>query len=551
MKRLALLSLLIFLTECGAKMSAEIAGKGDYTSLPPVEAPAPIAAKPPVDGSHEELPVFGETPSDPNMMPCQYWNKLSYDGNGPAFRIVDSLQKRTEKVNNVNTTVLYGMHHIEELPQVRYVLSQEYADSLLPVTGAIKSAAAAKPACKEVVAAPGKTPLDPPDIEAFMAMARDQHDCGEVSDSEWTGLQLVYRLSKVNSASKKELLKIRNDRVVGEVEKQLPGAFNGVVAPLTKSKVIAEFLASASLSSLDPTILESLRPLERKVNLFQKGGWNSQRQDLNQSLRILDATSVNPEKLSLTERACRFAISQRTTSQMLSIKGVRGVPQVLGSGLLIPYPVEEVALYPKVDDIGRYNLVAERPWVLDQLSYPSARTDDMKDTEPFLQALRYYVAWGRYRSSEIWTPVGSIVSARGKAQTPSDLLALGMGFFGFTAKIMANEELIIGEDRSIHLKQDTTKNLAILGLLALEVQDTYSSLNRPTPFELALFGQDQINQFTDPYPVGVVAQFQLLTSGIIFEGLNRIHRGEGSDELKEVLRAIGRRIGNANLANLE
>jgi hypothetical protein len=555
MKRLALLPLIFLLNQCGEKLTAEeIAAKGDYQDLPPIPEQPKMPTRNPSneDGSKEDLPVFGETPVSSQTTPCSYWNSLSYEG-GPAFRILSGLQVKTVKVNNVDTPIVHGKHIVSELPQVQFLVSQEYADSLLEKSESVSSSAYSKKAaeCKDPEAEPGKSPLDPPDIEAFMAMAKEKHDCGEVSDLEYSGLQLLYAASKYNSSAKKTLLETRNEKVIDEIEKQLPGVFRGQPVPLTKSKLMAEFMKAANITKLDPTQIESLRPLEKRVSLFVDGDWNAQRRDLEQTMRILDITSADPSALSLEEQACRFALSQRATSQMLVTKGMNGAPQTQSSGLLVPFEVKDVTLYPKQNQIGKFGLVVDRPWVLSQLDNPTARIDNLQDTESFLHALRYLVTWTRYRSSEMWTPIGTTLAEPGKLQIPVDLLELGFGLFGISAKIMANEELIVGEDRSIHLKQDSARNLAILAVLALDVQDTYKNLTRPTPLERDLLGPDKIKEFTDPYPVGVVARFQLLTSGIVFEGLKRIHEGETSPELKEALRAIGRRIGNPVLANLE
>lgn len=513
MKKLFVL-LPLLLNGCGDRKPAADAG-GNYKDLPQVPGPVP-GVDAPSGTNPEEMPpdyVGGvDEPVNPQMNVCAYWNSLPSDPTkGSMFQIVDAL--------GVTNGIVTGRHIPGRLPQLRHKLAQ------------------------------APLPFEPMSLDEFMKTVRAECKAGNVSWIDCAGAEVLYLASKVDSGSKKKLLGIRNDKIMSAVEEQLPGAFLGRTGPLAKSPLMAMFLESANLPSLRPTDVAALQPLARAVNLFSGSDFNTRRKDIDQSLAALEPVAARKD-LPLEERACRFALAHRVTAQMLTYKGMSQTPATKSNGLFADIAVEDITSFPKVNEPGAYGRVVERTWLLEQLEHPTARPLGAESTENFLQALRFYVGWTAHRHPDLWQLQGE-ATVPGTIQLDGQLLELGMGFFGVTAQLMANEELHVGDDKRISLRQDTSHNLYVLTELSFDILSSFRSLSSPNEVELALIGPSKIDgSFLAPYPDGLLAKFDLLVTGLVFEGFARLKVGD-DEELKNMIRLIGRRIGNARLANLQ
>ncbi|MBS1986281.1 MAG: hypothetical protein JST16_19130 [Bdellovibrionales bacterium] len=555
MKRIAwslTITLLPLLTGCGKAVSP-----GTYTDIPTIK-----------DGSSTSSSTAKEEAPKEGAM-CAYWNSLPNETT-TSFRILESVSVGTDTqvFNGVTTKVLMGVHNLGNLPQARYFpLSIDYAEGQPPVQPLpardpavccslfclsqkpVANQVSARPACAEVKTG-RPTPLDPPDVETFMHIAKDQHDCGQVSDLQWTGLKALYCAAKSSGTAKKTLIQTRNSEVVKMAEQQLPGGFTGTPGPLTnKATLTYLFQASADIPVLTPDHLGPMKLLTRKVDLFPKGGWAARRADMAQEMLLL-STFASSRTLPMEERACRFALQQRVSAQLLSLKGIKGAPALKPTGFLQDYPETDVADFPKVNEIGTFGVVASKPWIEAQVANPTLRPAGTSATSELIEAARYFTEASAHRTTDVYT----LLDSRGNAQVPAgtvqldpQLLQLGVGFFGMTAGVFKAQDLTATDDGQVHLKDDTADNLARTGLLAMEAVDAFKGLYYPTPLDLQNLTDSQIKSFTDDYPVGAVKSFQMLVYGVVFEGIDRSNKGVGSPMLDDTLRKIGDWIGNEKL----
>lgn len=494
-----------------------------YEPIPEVELPQKRT-----DGTQTELEPENVEP----LMPCAAWDQVSNRAPAAgeaAFNIIETVAIKT--IDNVPTVV--GTHRLSMLPQVMYVLSREKA---------------AKDGLAKIL-------IDPPNIEEFMVLARQKCAAKEVSQSKCFALEALYSGSKYNSALKKELLSQRNTAIMEEAEKQLPGVFLGTANPLEKSLLMQQFMASANIDRITPTNVGELEPLVRRVPLFPSDSWTDRRVDLDRALETL-TRYANRTNLTLKERACRFALTHRVMAQALTIKGIGGVPTLKSTGWLADLPTADVALFPTSDRKGVYNNVVTEEWLLDQVANPTVRPARAASTENLISALRYFAALAGHRSPDLWILKDTITGdpetvPLGTIKLETDLLRLGVGWFGATAKIFAAEELYLLPNNHIETREDTADNLARVAYLALEMTERFKGLETPNVLEQQILTEEQLGEFTAPYPIGVHARFQMLLTGLVFEGLNRMRAGQGNDNLKLALRYVGRRIGNTMVEDLE
>lgn len=482
------------------------------------------------------LPVAPLRDELPGSM-CTYWESLAATTDEGSFQILESAA--------VSGGTVVGRHALKHLPQVRYALSVEGKDA--------SKLEDPYPACPRYVFAQ-TTPLDPPNIETFMKVAEREKACGRVSGTEYSGLQLLYNTSKISSAAKTELLKTRNSKFKEAVEVQLPGIFTGTSGSLVHSPLMIEFHESAGLSRTPASSNIALyQILSRKVKLFTGSDWDSRRRDFAATLSLLEKYS-NVTNLPLNERACRFGLAHRITAQFLSLKGFASAPSLKPDGSPAEIPVEDFTAMPKRDESGIFNFAASEAWIENQVDAPTIRPSGTATTAGLLSALRAFNEMAAHRPDALWRRIdanGDQVNAPiGELRLNPKLLKLGVGLFGVGATWLKNEELTVTPESRIILREDTADNLADLGLAAVEISEGFKSLFNPNWIELQTLRADQIAKFTAGYPDGVVPQFEMLITGFILEGLDRIRDGRDSEKLRTALRTVGDHIGNEMLRNL-
>lgn len=561
------------LAACGAKKSDSYGGTyGALPPLPPVSAPSEGTAPP------------DEVDNPANKGICEVWNGLRAPVAGEErFRILENLGViSVDAAGGGKKNVLAGKHLLSKLPQVRFRLSMDYVVTPAAVKPADVASSALSPTlglplpgfprngdgtvCQsyggpkrppscELALDPTKSPLDPPDIEAFMKLVQQKYDCGEINGTKYWGACTLYA-NKGNSTMKATLIQERNKAVIEEIEKQLPGIFTGNPGSLENDQLLIELKSQLGVASIaDPSLYAAYLPLVREVALFEGSDWASRRKDLARTMAFLDVANARAD-LSANEKVCRYALAQRATSQFLWMKGILKAPNLKANGLAVDMPTTDVASFPKHDENGIFGLVANDEWVLGQVDHPTARALNAESTQDLIESLRYFGEWASHRSPTTWSlrdENGVVIpAAPGLLQMDPRLIRLGVGFFGITVGIFRDQEIQVTPENRIHLREDTADNLALTAHLAMELVDGFESLMTDVnPLERQVLTPEQIALFTAPYPDGLVERFSMLINGIIFEGLNRLKAEQGSESLKSALRAIGWRIGNENLKNLK
>ena len=509
-----------FLAGCGVKTATL-----QHKDLDPVVDPNSANEAPPSTDS-SALPT-----RIPNlkMTSCEYWASLptANSTDTQVFQMVDGLElrqpsakaKKTKRSAGV-TGVAFGKHNLSHLPQVLYKLAAETAPE------------------------GGRKKLDPPSIDESMKIVEEKRHNREVPFLKYYKAEAAYKLGMTS-----KLVAARNEAIVEQVEKSLPGVFTNNSGPLTNDLLLADLLPSIGVKGAQlEDIFSKLQILQKATPLFVSKSWSERRSDLELSLEILNR-DASRSKLSIQEKVCRFAISHRLTAQLLSIKGIRGAPRLLESGLLHPIPAEDKAIFPETNINGSFGVVVDKKWIGEQLETPSVRPENAASTSDYLDALSYVATLTWYRSPLLWSLAGQAAPA-GQLRIPSDLLKLGIGLFGIEMKVLAKDELVLTVPDRILVREDNANNLAKLGMIAMDVADSFAGLATPNSIESALLTPEMCASFTDDYPVGLVARMNRLTAGLVFEGISRVENGQGSDELKVMLHKIGRRLGNRRLQEI-
>lgn len=463
----------------------------------------------------------------PNVTPCEFWSDLpsAYGlgrNVGETFQLFANLQL-VESSEKAGSFYIIGRHNLKRLPQVLYKLSAEANRGI------------------------GK--INAPTLAEFMILAEEANANGELSTLKFEALKAVYALSLMgNQTSTDYLIKTRNEKTIETIEKLLPGVFTGKAGPLKNDQLFLDLLKQSGINKNPEALYAPMKILQKEVPLFPSQNWRDRQKDAALELSILNRTAADKE-LPLTEKICRFAIAHRFQAQMLTLKGFYGSPKLQPSGLLADLPDNDWLMFPTEKHNGTFGIIVDEEWIKDQIAHPAARAENTDTTEDFLHALNYLSTVTSHRSPLLWSAHPE-KSEPGTVTINIALLKLGMGFFGFTAQVLAKDELNLTVKDRISLRNDSPDNLALLGQVAMNISENFSPLKNPNSIENEILSPSQITSFLAPYPTGVVAKMDRLTLGVTFEGLGRIHAGEGSEDLKQAIRRVGHKTGNRALENL-
>jgi len=465
--------------------------------------------------------------ASPTLSPCEYWDDLpSAKGLGAnvgeTFQIFEEL-KLEQDPKQKGKFVLVGRHNLKRLPQVLYKMSSEASEK-------------------------GIAKLNPPSLAEFMQKAEAEYNAKRLSWVRFKLLQTAFSAHLSGSTSAKAfLIKTRNDKFIENVEILAPGIFTGKNGPLANSLLISDLLKQSDAKVPVESLFTRLKKFQKEVALFPSGNWRDRQKDAEMQLAILSKTSTDIN-LPMTEKFCRFALAHRFQAQMLALKGFEGAPRIQASGLLVPVPTEDVAVFPHRIYKGTFDVVVNEAWIKDQVANPAARAENTTSSEDFLNALNYVTTITSYRNPLLWSSTPEKTDA-GTVQINAQLLKLGMGFFAFTAKVLAKDELNLSVADRISLRNDSPEALTLLGHVAMNIAESFETLNEPNELERALLSEEDLLKFTTPRD-GVIAQMDKLALGVVFEAFTRIDEGSGSDPMKQMIRRAGLRTNNPQWANL-
>jgi hypothetical protein len=455
-------SLIVAVSACGKISDAP---NGKYSKLPELEQLQKIA-------SEETLKDAEFLGVDAAPTACRYWEALAKRPS-PAldFRLYRAIYRNPE------TGELSAVQAAGENPQVLYSMSRETN--------------------------PDGSPLSPPTIDEFIALARQKQKAGETS---WGKVKLLEILNVFGRD--KKLIAVRNQIVTESIEKKIPGGVGGNPTALLGSGLFDEVQKSIpELMSITAQESKSLAILTRKTPLFDSSSAESRGKDMNLAIAIL---SRSEEKASLDEKLCRFALSQRLTSQLLSLKGFSGAPDVNDTGLLLKTPDQDSWEYPVITWGGNFGK-AMTPKEIEQklMRGDSVRGKASKSTAALIASLRSSLRlMGSHRNTSLWT---------GKSALNSNLLKLGFAFFALEMPVLVSEDLKLRAKNRMSLEDDSLGNLLELGELALDGLYVAEQLQSPNKLAKTLLAKEQIEALAGASKDSMKSRLGTLLTGVLLE----------------------------------
>ena len=389
---------------------------------------------------------------------------------------------------------------------------------------------------------PTGKPIDPPTIEEFIELARQESRRGVVN---WGKVKLLEILNLIGADA--QLISLRNQVVEERIEAAMPGAITGKPTALIGSTVFTDIqkmipeLASVSLEES-----KSLAILTRKTPLFAAASAEARNKDLTTTLAVLSRVRSGA---SLDEKLCRYALSQRFTAQMLMLKGIRGAP-VTAQGFLLPMAKQDVWIYPENDRGGNFG----GPLSGDQLTKKleageSIRGRTSTGTAALMSSLRTALrVMGSHTNSEIWSADYGMNKA---------LLELSFGLFALEMPVLPEEDLKILAQNRLSLADDSLENVTELGQLVLDGLWVAERLRTPNELISGILSPAQIALLAGDTETSLRSRLQQLFTGILLElnarsvvesgGLENLSQAQLEGLALFYERAAGQ-VGNALLA---
>jgi hypothetical protein len=350
---------------------------------------------------------------------------------------------------------------------------------------------------------PVGSPLSPPTIDEFIELARQKQKAGETS---WGQLKLLQILNIFGRD--KMLVAVRNQIVTESIEKKIPGGVSGQPSALLGSALFDEVQKSIpELISITAQDSKSLAILTRKTPLFDSSSAEKRGKDMNVAIAILSRSEV---KASLDEKLCRFALSQRLTSQLLSLKGFSGAPDVTKEGLLLKTPEQDSWEYPVITWSGNFGK-AMTPNEIEQklMRGDSVRGEASKTTAALIASLRSSLRlMGSHRNTALW---------KGKSALNSNLLKLSFAFFALEMPALVSEDLKLRSQNRMSLGDDSLANLMELGELALDGLYVAEQLQSPNKLAKTLLAKAQIEALAGSSEDSVKSRLGNLLTGVLLE----------------------------------
>jgi hypothetical protein len=497
---LAFASLIVVVAACGKIPDAP---NDKYSKLPELEQLQKIA-------SEETLKDAEFLEIDTAPTACQYWTAL-------AKRSSPSLDFRLYRAiyRNPETGELTAVQAAGENPQVLYSMSRETN--------------------------PSGNPLSPPTIDEFIALAKQKQKAGETS---WGKVKLLEVLNVFGRD--KKLVAVRNQIVTESIEEKIPGGVTGNPSALLGSGLFNEVQKSIpELTAITAQESKSLAILTRKTPLFDSSSAEGRAKDMNLALAIL---ARSEEKASLDEKLCRFALSQRLTSQLLTLKGFTGAPDVNEMGLLHKSADQDSWEYPVITWGGNFGK-AMTPKEIEQklMRGDSVRGKASKSTAALMASLRSSLRlMGSHRNTALWT---------GKSALNSNLLKLSFAFFALEMPVLVSEELKLRSQNRMSLDDDSLANLMELGQLALDGLYVAEQLQSPNNLAKSLLAKEQIQALAGSSKDSVKSRLGTLLTGVLLELRlrteveSKIEKLSGSElrALASFYRRAGLQVGNSLL----
>lgn len=366
---------------------------------------------------------------------------------------------------------------------------------------------------------PAKKPIDPPTIEEFIELARQESRRGVVS---WGKVKLLEILNLIGAEDR--LIAIRNQVVEERIEAALPGAISGKPTALLGSTVFTEIQKIIpELATVSFEESKSLAILTRKTPLFAAATAEARHKDLTTTLAVLSRARAG---VSLNEKLCRYTLSQRFTAQMLMLKGIRGAP-VTVRGFLMPMANQDVWIYPEIDRGGNFGTPLSGDDLAKKLEAgESIRGRTSKGTRALMSSLRTALRiMGSHTNAEIWSPEHGMNKA---------LLELSFGLFALEMPILPEEDLKILAQNRLSLADDTLVNIVELGQLVLDGLWVAERLRTPNELISGMLSPAQLARFAGNGETSLRSQFQRLFTGILLEINTRsVQESDGLDKLTQ------------------
>ncbi|MEO5667748.1 MAG: hypothetical protein ABIR96_06810 [Bdellovibrionota bacterium] len=496
----AFASLIVLVSACGIVD----APNSKYSDIPGLET----LQKPVETGAYGES-EFLQTQNVADA--CVYLKALSkLENRGENFRLYRGIYGDPE------TGVISAVQVPSENPQILYKLSREANN--------------------------GSSPLDPPNVEKFIEMAREQQRQGKTS---WGKLRLLEILKLVGA--QKKLIQVRNQIVMDTVESQIPGAFSGKATKLEGTALYLEAQKMIpELKTLSASEVRSLALLATATPLFTSDSGEGRLQDIGSTLAILSRSS---EKSNLQDKLCRFALSQRLTAQMIVLKGVRDAPATTERGLLIAYPEQDEVTYASANLGGNFGRALSAKELEQKLANgETVRGKASKNTAALIASAKTWLRiMGSSANAEIWTS---------KTALKADLLKLGFAYFALEMPIIAHEELTLLDNNRLRLSDDTLENLVSLGELSLDGIWVAERLRSPSMPVKNLLTEAQLEVITGKNAESVKSKLEKLLTGLLLEirarsenesgGLDKLSRTQ-LVSLADFYSRAGRQLDNSLL----
>ena len=473
-----------------------------YSSLPELETLDVVAAA----ASNEN--EFLQTDEAPPA--CVYWNALAQvPHTTPSFRLYRALYRDSQNGK------LLAVQAVAENPHILFDLSAEKN--------------------------PQGKPLDPPSIPEFVEMARAEYQAGNTS---WGKLKLLELLASAGVDS--QVISARNKIVTERLEAKIPGGVTGAPTALEGSAIFEMARAAIpELHNLSASQTASLGHLTRKAPLFLTDSALGRFSEIGRTLQVLSSSS---EGLSLDEKLCRFALSQRLTAQLLTLKGVVGAPVTSEEGLLLPTADEELWTYPETSLGGNFGgALDEKELKAKVASKAGVRGSAAVSTAELIASIRTSLRlMGSHVSSEVWSE---------KTGLTEKLLPLAFAFFGLEMPLIKNEITVLPGNR-LRLADDSLANLLELGELALDGIWVAERLRTPNTLITKSLGAPEIEALSGAQAESVDSSLKQLLAGLLLEirarsevesgGLAKLDPKELNPLARFYTRA-GQMLGNAML----
>jgi len=413
------------------------------------------------------------------------------------------------------------------------------------------------------------SPLSPPSLEEFNVMVQAKWKVNPPSSVE----KFVYNRKlkgareeqkKINRGEKtttKDLEwmhGIRNEAVVSSVEEKLPGVFGGDSKLIKNTSFGPELFAALGIEEVNSRedFYQLQDVLSNQVNLFDSNDWYQRKKDLAIDLFVLSELSEESSyaELSLQDKACHYALSQRVTAQILTIKGIAGAPEIdpnTGNLYALPNdPDERTEIYPNIDELGSFDDVVGAQWITDNMSLEKTNARVLgahESPKTFFSSMSYFAELATTRNTTIWADATAPIVVEGVRPTKisNNLLALAVGLWGVTAKTFSDQgDVLVGQGNNVLSinKENDSLTLAYLHMAVLDTEEMLAGLEQPSTFELNLLGAETLSSLASKQ-----GSFEQLEDFVMIEEMDRIDANKANIETKRALRLAAYLDGNTEL----